>query len=247
MKKQHVVNPYILDPRHKLTISVFGVGGTGSFLLSKLARLNVALQKVYDYPGLHVKAYDPDIIEDHNFMRSTFSPADSGLPKASTIVSRINRYYGTKWEGFDSDITLGKNKDLFQSTNILFLCVDTLAARKKITKRFDSFKGYHHTDHFYTIDSGNDVNTGQVILSQAKNEKDSSMTKYMWELFDSVVDNNVKSCSARESLSSQNIFINEFMAIIAAEMLKDLILNVKMNYNAVFANLEDFNINKTFL
>jgi PRTRC genetic system ThiF family protein len=247
--KQHLIDKYILDPRHKLTISVFGVGGTGSFLLSKLARLNIALQKIHDHPGLHVTAYDYDIIEDHNYVRSTFSPADAGLPKATTIISRINRYYGLKWKGFDRKFI----RQTDESTNIIFLCVDSLDSRKEIIEDFPK-SGYDWTKHLYTFDIGNGDNYGQVIISSTKNvnvhsgsSKSLNIHKYAWDLFDIKEEADKPSCSMEESLSAQSLFINEFMAIVAAETFKNFILSPKITSNAIFVNSEDLTINKGFI
>ncbi len=232
-----------MDPRHRLSISVHGVGGTGSFLLSKLARLNVILQELNGYPGLHVTAYDGDKIEDHNYVRSTFSPADAGMPKATTIMTRINRYYGLKWVAHDRHFT---RED--ENTNIVFLCVDSLKARKEIISLL-SLKGYHNSLHLYTFDIGNEKSHGQIILSEssANNPDIKDMSKMSWDYFPMTEDASSASCSMRESLSAQSVFINEWMAVLAAEMLKEFILSPVMPYNAIFTNLEDMNISKTFL
>jgi len=246
---QHITDSYILSPRHQLSVSVHGVGGTGSFLLSKLARLNVALQQIHGHPGLHVTAYDYDIIEEHNYVRSTFSPSDAGLPKASTIITRINRYYGLKWEGLDRKMT----KD-DQNTNIVFLCVDSLKSRKDIIKVITSHGGYHNSAHYYTFDVGNGDNYGQVILTAAKEEiylkksfKSLPMLKYAWELFSIKEEEDKPSCSMRESLNAQSLFINEFAAIITAEYFKEFILYPKITYNSIFFNLNDLSIKKGFI
>ncbi len=245
--KVHYTDPYILDPRHKLTISVHGVGGTGSFLLSKLARLNVVLQTINNHPGLHVIAYDHDIIESHNFVRSTFSPSDSGMPKASTIITRINRYYGLKWEGVDE-----KRTKLNDATNIIFLCVDSLKARKDIISK-TKLNGYHNTSYLYCFDVGNDTDHGQIIVSSTdnivknKHKNNVQKMKYSWELFDIKDTPDVPSCSMKESLSAQSVFINEAMALYTAEMFKDFILSPKLTYNSIFVNLKEISTSKTFL
>lgn len=244
--KQHVIDPYIMDPRHKLTVSVFGVGGTGSFLISKLARLNVALQTIHHYPGIHVTAYDDDIIEEHNYVRSTFSPADASLFKSSTLMSRINRYYGLKWKGYDRRFL--KNTD--KSTNIVFLCVDSLKSRKEIMRDMPR-TGYDWTKHLYTFDIGNELNYGQIIITDTENtnlnnssNKSLRIPHYSWLLFKMKDETNKPNCSMKESLSAQSLYINEFMALVTAETFKDFILSPKIDYNSIFINLESMIIKK---
>lgn len=53
MKKIHYTDSYLLKPYHPVTIHVAGAGGTGSQVITNLARMNVALQAL-GHPGLHV-------------------------------------------------------------------------------------------------------------------------------------------------------------------------------------------------
>ena len=65
MKKIHYTDSYLLKPYHPVTIHVAGAGGTGSQVITNLARMNVALQAL-GHPGLHVTVFDPDIITEAN-------------------------------------------------------------------------------------------------------------------------------------------------------------------------------------
>ena len=65
MKKIHYTDNYLLKPYHPVTIHVAGAGGTGSQVITNLARMNVALQAL-GHPGLHVTVFDPDIITEAN-------------------------------------------------------------------------------------------------------------------------------------------------------------------------------------
>ncbi len=252
--KKHYINSYISDPRHNLTISVIGVGGTGSFLLSKLARLNIALKEILEYPGIHVQAYDGDTIGEHNYMRSTFSSSDKGLFKATTAISRINRHYGTKWKGIDEFYSIPKH----QVSNITIFCIDTLDERKSIYEGLrKEKKGYHFTESFYIVDVGNEKGFGQVLLSTVHDDNKTIHhvdgydviinLKPLWELFPDTKQDDSPSCSSVESLSKQGVFINEHMAILAAEMIKDIITLPLVDYNAIFTNLDEKSSNKTFL
>ena len=44
MKKIHFTDRYLLNPRHPVTVFVIGAGGTGSQVITNLARMSMALQ-----------------------------------------------------------------------------------------------------------------------------------------------------------------------------------------------------------
>lgn len=50
MKKIHFTDRYLLNPRHPVTVFVIGAGGTGSQVITNLARMNMALQAL-GHPG----------------------------------------------------------------------------------------------------------------------------------------------------------------------------------------------------
>lgn len=92
MKKIHYTDSYLLKPYHPVTIHVAGAGGTGSQVITNLARMNVALQAL-GHPGLHVTVFDPDIITEANIdasfsVRRSWGKARRQRPShASTVFS----------------------------------------------------------------------------------------------------------------------------------------------------------------
>lgn len=84
MKKIHYTDNYLLKPYHPVTIHVAGAGGTGSQVITNLARMNVALQAL-GHPGLHVTVFDPDIITEANIGRQLFSETELGQGKATAL------------------------------------------------------------------------------------------------------------------------------------------------------------------
>ena len=53
MKKIHFTDRYLLNPRHPVTVFVIGAGGTGSQVITNLARMSMALQAL-GHPGLYL-------------------------------------------------------------------------------------------------------------------------------------------------------------------------------------------------
>ena len=87
MKKIHYTDSYLLKPYHPVTIHVAGAGGTGSQVITNLARMNVALQAL-GHPGLHVTVFDPDIITEANIGRQLFSETELGQGKATAMTGQ---------------------------------------------------------------------------------------------------------------------------------------------------------------
>lgn len=97
MRKIHYTDKYLLNPYHPVTVSVIGAGGTGSQVVTGLARMSVALQAL-GHLGLHVTVFDPDTVTEANIGRQLFSETELGLNKAVALVTRINRFFGYAWE-----------------------------------------------------------------------------------------------------------------------------------------------------
>ena len=84
---RHYVHNYILNPYHELTVNVIGCGGTGSQVLTALGRMNYALKKL-GHLGLHVTAYDGDIVTAANCGRQLFSEQEIGCNKAEALITK---------------------------------------------------------------------------------------------------------------------------------------------------------------
>ena len=155
----HRTNPYILNPEHLVTVALIGCGGTGSQVLTCLARLNEALIGI-GHPGLHVTVYDGDIVDETNVGRQLYSPADIGHNKALISVSRINRYFGYNWTAIPEAITKGLKG------NIIITCIDSAPGRVAIFEDINPYMELKNRkklsteyEHYYWLDFGNDLKT----------------------------------------------------------------------------------------
>ncbi len=90
----HYIYPSIVSARGPVDIALIGAGGTGSQVLSGLARMNQAL-KALGSPGLHLRVFDGDSVSASNVGRQLFSPSDIGKKKAVVLVTRLNMFFGT--------------------------------------------------------------------------------------------------------------------------------------------------------
>ena len=92
MRKIHYTDNYLLKPYHPVTVFIIGAGGTGSQVITNLARMDTALQ-ASGHPGLHVTLFDPDTVTQANIGRQLFSETELGMNKAIAAVTRINRFF----------------------------------------------------------------------------------------------------------------------------------------------------------
>jgi PRTRC genetic system ThiF family protein len=123
----HYMDEYFHNPPHKISVIVVGAGGTGSHLLTTLARMNAALINL-DYPGFHVTVWDDDEVSESNIGRQNFATEDIGLNKAEVITTRINRFFGFDWDVIPKRYT----PTIDNQSNIIISCVDNIATRRKI-------------------------------------------------------------------------------------------------------------------
>ena len=120
MNKVHFTANYLLNPVHPISVILIGCGGTGSQVLNNLARINHAITML-EHPGLTVLDVDDDKVTEFNCGRKLFSPADIGNYKSSTLINRLNRFYGTNWDS-SHERFMGEQLNY----NIIISCVDNL-------------------------------------------------------------------------------------------------------------------------
>jgi PRTRC genetic system ThiF family protein len=243
---KHYAPTYFMNTTHKITVLLIGVGGTGSNVLTQLARINSTLIAL-GHPGLLVTVYDNDMVTESNLGRQLFSPSDLGRNKAEVLVERINRFFNLDW--------IAKN-ELFTKAiyaNIIISCVDNMSGRKATR---DAFNNKHSTNHpydkmYYWMDFGNSQSTGQVVLGsktidQNKIKGAQKKLKTVFELFPQFEnikeDKNEPSCSVAESILKQDLFINSMLAQVGCDILWKLLKDKVIEYQGAFVNLETLTI-----
>jgi PRTRC genetic system ThiF family protein len=180
----HQTHSYLANGAHAITVDLVGMGGTGSMLLTHLARLHATLQN-RGYPGLHVRAFDPDMVERPNLIRQHYTRNDLGRNKAVVSIERINTFYGLRWQGIPQawDEEWVKYPLGPAASNIMISCVDSSQARMnldklirtKVSPKFDkmfdvnnALKGTADKTPaqvpLYWLDMGNGKDFGQVVL-----------------------------------------------------------------------------------
>jgi hypothetical protein len=179
---------------------IIGAGGTGGRLAPLLIQFLKAANWLHD-PKVYI--IDHDKVEDKNLIRQNFIKLDLGRPKAQVLAERYGRAFdidvipvvrkvdpllrsGAGFYLTTDDAVTSRGIRLHDMTNaIVFMCVDSMEARKAILSHFAKNVG---APNILVIDAGNENDYGQVLLYTPVNltaagqySKPSSMTSISLE------------------------------------------------------------------
>ena len=212
-------------------IWVIGAGGTGSALLPRLMQLHQTLLRLGHPGGLSVSVMDGDTVSEANIGRQGFYPQDVGQNKALLSINRLNLCWGTQWQAIpqflqEADWLVG---------DIVIGCVDTRAARAHIRQA---------TRAQYYLDSGNGAKGGQVVLGETRQASGQVRLPTALDLFPELGDasldktmDTTPSCSVREAIHKQALFVNQMMALEMANLLSMLLIDRKLTYHGAFLDI----------
>ena len=236
LEKVHFVDTYMLHPTNPLVVNLVGAGGTGSQVLTALARIHQSLIAL-NHPGLFVRVFDDDMVTTANLGRQLFAHAELGMNKGVALIHRINRFFGTNWKAipakYDKQLIAPTHNN--NAANITISCVDTVQARFEIAEILSEQRPADSPDRskpMYWMDFGNSQFTGQVLLSTVGEIKQPTSKKYcpigqlpfITEEFKALLErseqkDNAPSCSLAEALTKQDLFINTALANLGASLL----------------------------
>lgn len=232
----HTIHPALSE---KFGVALVGAGGSGSQMLTCLARLHHAITAL-GHPGFRVTVYDPDIVSDANVGRQMFAPADVGQPKANVLVHRINQFFGITWGAIPERIGRLEYED-----RLVISCVDTRASRRELNIMMQRRSGAR-----YLLDLGNRAADGQVLLGQYQHADQPE--KYfrppghtdlprpydlLPELIDSTgAEDDTPSCSLAEALERQELFVNDDVTRAASLILWNLLRHGQISWHGAFVN-----------
>lgn len=253
--------PYFINGQHRITINLIGVGGTGSLILSRLARLHFALNQL-NHPGLFVRAFDDDIVETFNVGRQLFSPYDIGNYKAEALIEKINQTFSLDWEAVNQKFLIPNqtetknNMDDTLLANITISAVDNVNTRNELKRLFDTikenqirFSNSPITKPYFWLDCGNAKTSGQFVFSTILNDDENNTElNDVIDLYGSLekhdnLETQGVSCSYRESILQQDLFINDAIALYACNLLWKLFRDKRINYQGGFINTDTLQTN----
>lgn len=236
---EHLLPASFLEDQ--VSIVVIGAGGTGSQMLTALARLHHALLAFGHPGGLDVTLIDDDTVSETNLLRQSFYPCDIGLHKAPVIINRINLGFGLSWRSVIDRVD-GNTK--LSNVQMVIGCVDTRKARKAI------LQASNQSQVRYWLDCGNRLADGQCILGELEKQFSSSKKinrtrlPHVADLYPDMVDpsldetDSTPSCSMAEALEKQSLFVNSEVVNSAANILFEFFKFGRINFHGNFFNLK---------
>ena len=152
----------------RVSITLVGVGGTGSHIASGL----VAIAQQLGDRGIatDILFVDPDIVEQKNVGRQLFSVADIGKPKAQVVAERLNAAFGTR---IGASARAIEAQDIFvpvalpETLDVVIGAVDNAAARRVLAQVVKQAGG-----QLWYLDCGNENHSGQIALGNIADAKD---------------------------------------------------------------------------
>ncbi|MDI5887652.1 PRTRC system ThiF family protein [Flavobacterium yafengii] len=252
----HFADNYLLNPTNPIPVALIGAGGTGSHMLTALAKMNHSLVAL-GHAGLQVNCYDGDAVTTANQGRQLFAEAELGLPKAVALINRNNRFFGTNWKAIPERFCSANLKVLpnHGKATLYISCVDTVSARFDIASVLKGFADNSHWERnksLYWMDLGNARHTGQVFLSTIGKIPQPNSNRYktvshlpmITDEFSALLvaqnDTDAPSCSLAEALQKQDLFINSTLANMGASLLWKLFREGMTEHRGFFLNLANF-------
>lgn len=213
-----------------VNVTVVGVGGTGSIVLSLLAQMNYLLRALSAGSSqLSVTAYDSDTVSPFNLGRQNFYPHDLNRHKSEVIIERLNQGFGTRWQASTRNYTPSS----YQRHDVLLTCVDNIATRMAIGETFKAVE----CDSLWG-DCGNDHTSGQVIFGHLGKPINSGKLPNWFDLYgermDSVTESVTDSCSHEQALSKQDFGVNHQSALLLVQPLWQLLRHGKLRQSGAY-------------
>lgn len=249
---RHYIEQKFLNPVHPVTIVVVGAGGTGSQVLTNLAKMSHSLRQL-GHPGLYIVAVDDDTVSETNIGRQAFGLGDLGQNKASILISRLNAYFGTDWTidpiRLEKDLPKAIGGISWGYVDMLITCVDSAKARIEIMDGISALLNCEKPT--YHLDFGNRKESGQAILgtfmpvSQPEGLDDVVETlPTVLDLFPHIAEMDdevdLPSCSTREALEKQDLFVNSTLANLGIDLFWSLFRQGYIEIHGGFMSVNQF-------
>jgi len=210
-------------------------------MLEKLVALHRALLAKGHPKGLQVLVIDPDTVSVANIGRQAFYTGDIGAFKSDVLVNRANMALGnTVWH---SDPRRLDTKSSLDNYDLVIGAVDNRSARLGILRGLENCAGGSR----YWLDTGNRVDTGQVVLGQVPSRKRKTdaidRLPHVAEFYPEIIDpsteeeDDTPSCSLAEALDKQSLYINATLSDFASNLLWMLFTQGGLDTHGAFINL----------
>lgn len=226
------------SPPYRFIITQVGCGGTGGYLVPKVARLLYCLSEHKKHFKIQYLLVDGDNVEEANLYRQNFIPADIGRNKAEVMAERYGghfqvdiQYAPFRLESVEHLSRLMSVPDSFNTFKILFGCVDNNRARRIMHEYFQQARNIVY------IDAGNGKYSGQVVVGY-RNASGGTVLPSVGDLFPEIWEEEEKTphrnCAINALEAPQNIGANDLAASLVFSILNILLTEEELNTSCLF-------------
>mgnify|MGYP001167418476 CR=1 FL=1 len=218
------------DPSlHLQTVTIVGLGGTGAQVARSVARM------IYDMRAdrkhiPQIVLIDPDTVEMKNVGRQLYTAADVGQKKAHVLMRRFNMALGLDISAIDQPVSAERHFERWG--NLIIGAVDNHLARRELANISGAI----------WIDTGNHASSGQIVIGNTGdrdtvmrqlNDTHDGAYRYLPHaglLFPALLEPEPqespapeRSCAELVTAREQDLLINDWMAIVAAQYVYKLL------------------------
>lgn len=218
-----------------IRIVVLGAGGNGSEVVDCLSSLHCAVRSLGHPHGLAVTIIDDAQVRESNLVRQRFWPCDIGQYKAVALANRYNLLLGLNWTALPQRFPSEGTTFALANADLIISCVDVNSARLAVA----NYTGKLKSDAMW-LDLGNAHRHGQIVfgaLGKSARSRFPNVLDHYPEIAE-MADSQVKSCSAAESIASQDCLINRTVATAAMNIVWELIRTGVTSRNWITVSLE---------
>lgn len=232
----------------RISIVQIGCGGTGGYLVPKVARLLMTLAEFKKEVRPLYTLVDFDHVEELNIYRQNFIPGDLGKNKADVMAIRYGGHFGINIRSSSAKITnslelkklfaLYKNDGhSFSPTTLCILigCVDNNNARKVMHELFESWDGFGYGHSLLYLDAGNGKFNGQVVTGYKTNNQIilPSVGEVFPEALEEDKEENPVNCTQNALENPQNVGANDLASTLLFSVLNILLTDEKLNSHII--------------
>ena len=169
------------------------------------------------------------LVRLHLAMKSLGHPY--GLDVEEALVNRYNLGFALNWKAHPERYRFTRTFD------ILIACVDSRKSRKEIFQTLPKKNGS------YVLDGGVLATCGQVIIGNGSKELPYPYVELPTLIDTKIKEQNLPSCSLAESLSIQELFVNQWLATAELELIWRLFRKGGLDYRGFYINLDTGRMN----
>ena len=218
-----------------IDIVVIGAGGNGSEVIDALATFHHALISLGRPGGLNVTIIDDAKVRESNLVRQRFWPCDMGQYKAVALANRFNLALGLQWVGLPFRFPDNRVQEAIENADLVITAVDLPSVRTAVADI-----DWRLQSEAMWLDLGNGHRHGQAVFG-ALNKRNRNRYPCVIDLFPEIremPDDDTKSCSAAESLKTQDCLINRTVTTAGLSVIWEVLRYGSTGKNLIVVDLE---------